>query len=68
MKKRYEELVKIGYPMSNLRYVVSVNNYILNEEGKPSNNSVNIDSELEPDTITVLKMAGLQNRANKEIS
>ncbi len=67
MAKKYQKLIKIGYPMSNRAYVIAVNNYVLEDEGQPHNNNVDIDSGLEPKTETILIAAGLQNRANKGI-
>ncbi len=66
MKKKYTDLIKIGYPMSNRAYVVAVNNHVLEDEGQIANNQVGIEG-LEPDTVVILKAAGLQNRANKDI-
>ena len=67
MAKKYLELIKIGYPLSNRAYVVAVNNEVLNSEGLPSNNNVDIDTGLQPETLVILEAAGLFNKANKGI-
>jgi len=67
MAKKYLELIKIGYPLSNRAYVVAVNNEVLNSEGLPSNNDVDIDTGLQPETLVILEAAGLFNAANKGI-
>ena len=66
MVKRYKDLIKIGYPMSNRAYVVAVNNHVLEDEGQVANNDVDINS-LEPETENILVAAGLFNKANKDI-
>ena len=67
MRKKYLDVIKVSYPMSNRAYVVSVNNKVLNSEGLPSNNDVNINSGLEPETVVILETAGLFTQANKRI-
>ena len=67
MIKRYQELLAIGYPMSNRAYVIAVNNKVLEDGGQPANNDVNISTGLEPETLVILEAATLFNRANKEI-
>ncbi len=67
MRKKYRDLIAISYPMSNRAYVVAVNNEVLNNEGLPSNNDVDISSGLEPQTIVILEAAGLFNNANRVI-
>ncbi len=67
MGKKYLDLIRISYPMSNLAYVVSVNNKVLEDGGQPPNNSVEL-ANLEPETIVVLEKAGLFNAANRNIT
>ncbi len=67
MKKRYKDLIAIGYPMSNRAYVVTVNKHVLEDEGQVANNDVDINGGLEPKTVVILEAAGLQNKANKDI-
>ena len=67
MKKKYLDLIKIGYPLSNRAYVVAVNNHVLEDGGQATNNDVDINGGLEPTTVEILEKAGLLNRANKDI-
>ena len=67
MKKKYTDLIKLGYSMSNQAYVVAVNNHVLEDEGQVARNDVDINSGLEPETETILVAAGLFNKANKDI-
>ena len=67
MVKRYKDLIKIGYPMSNRAYVVAVNNHVLEDEGQVANDDVDINTGLEPETQNILVAAGLFNKANKDI-
>ncbi len=67
MRKKYLDVIKVSYPMSNREYVVAVNNEVLNSEGLPSNNNVDINSGLEPESIVILETAGLFNKLNRTI-
>ncbi len=67
MKKKYKDLIDIGYPLSNVAYVIAVNNHVLENEGLAANNHVNVDTGLEPETLVILEAAGLFNKANKGI-
>ena len=67
MGKKYRDLIKISYPMSNLAYVISVNNKVLEDGGNPPNNNVNTETGLEPETVVILEKAGLFNGANRDI-
>ena len=67
MKKKYLDLVKIGYPLSNRAYAIAVNNKVLEDEGQTANNQVDINTGLEPTTIEILVAAGLQNKYNRSI-
>ena len=65
--KKYKDLMAIAYPLSNIKYVVSVNDVVLESKGEEPNPSVNINSGLEPQTAIMLDKAGLFNSANKTI-
>lgn len=64
---KYNDLLKIGYPLVNPAYVVAVNNKVLEDQGEVVNNQVDINGGLEADTVIILKEAGLMNKANKVI-
>jgi len=67
MRKKYLDVIKVSYPMSNRAYVVSVNNKVLEDGGGVANNDVDINSGLEPESIVILETAGLFNQGNKRI-
>ncbi len=58
-----ENRLKLGYPISNVNYIIAVNDTIT---GIP-NASVNVNTGLDPKTITSLNAAGLYTKANKEL-
>jgi len=67
MAKKYLDLIKIGYPLTNKKYVISVNNKVLEAGGSQANPDVNIDGGLENETVTILQAAGVFNKLNRSI-
>ena len=65
--KKYLDLIRYAYPISNVAYVIAVNNEVLDSEGLPPNPNVDIESGLEPTTKVILEQAGLFNLANKRV-
>ena len=65
--KRYKDLIKIGYPMSNLSYVIALNDRVLEDKGEAPTH-ISEHSLLEPETIEIMSIAGIFNKKNKEIS